>query len=135
MLMRPQGTCPFQPFSNPSESLCDRVYTGETRPGSTSPLAAGCDGNPASVQTEEYIDPATFSAPGDPVEPAETQHLSSPDDSTALLLPENSPYRSQTSAESSASRSSKQCQRVPVKQTEKTTPVMVYFTLDMLEQD
>ncbi|XP_056284835.1 interleukin-31 receptor subunit alpha-like [Pseudoliparis swirei] len=130
-----EGTCPFQPFSNPSESLCDRVYTGETRPGSTSPLAAGCDGNPASVQTEEYIDPATFSAPGDPVEPAEMQHLSSPDDSTALLLPENSPYRSQTSAESSASRSSKQCQRVPVKQTEKTTPVMVYFTLDMLEQD
>ncbi|TNN52388.1 Interleukin-31 receptor subunit alpha [Liparis tanakae] len=95
----------------------------------------GCDGNLASVQTEEYIDPATFSAPGDPVEPADTQHMSSPDDSTALLSPENSPYRSQTSAESSASRSSKQCKHVPVKPTEKTTPGMVYFTLDMLEQD
>ncbi|XP_068433438.1 interleukin-6 receptor subunit beta-like [Clinocottus analis] len=132
-LSHQEGTCPFQPFSNPTESLCDRVYTGETQQASTSPLAPGCDDNPACVQTE-YIDPAAFSAPEDPVKPVKTQHPSSPEDSTALLPSENSPYRSQTSVESFASRSIKQCKRVPVKQTEKMTPVIVYVTLDMLEQ-
>ncbi|XP_068564446.1 interleukin-6 receptor subunit beta-like [Cebidichthys violaceus] len=129
-----EGTFPFQPFSNPSESVCDRVYTEETRQTPPSPLATGCDGNPACDQTGEYVDPDTGPAPVDPVEPVETQHLSSPDDSTALLLSENSPYRSQTSAENSASRSNKQCRHVPVKQTEKIAPVTVYITLDMLQQ-
>ncbi|XP_031717690.1 interleukin-31 receptor subunit alpha-like [Anarrhichthys ocellatus] len=130
-----EGTCPFQPFSNPSESVCDRVYTGETQRTPTSPLATGCDGNPACDQTGEYVDPATGPALVDPVEPEETQHLSSPDDSTALLPSENSPYRSQSSAENSASRFNKQCKRAQVKQTEKIAPVTVYVTLDMLQQD
>lgn len=130
---------PIQPF-NPSESLCDRVYTEDTHT-STTLLTAGCDGNPASDQTDEYIDPDTFPAPDvqceHPVKPVETQHLSSPDDSTALLPLENSPlspYRSQASDEISASRSSKHCKRVSVKQPEKAAPVTVYVTLDMFEQ-
>ncbi|KAM6906097.1 interleukin-6 receptor subunit beta-like [Lycodopsis pacificus] len=129
-----EGTCPFQPFSNPTESVCDRVYTGETQRTPTSPLTTGCDGIPACDQTWEYVDPATGPALVDPVEPVETQHLSSPDDSTALLPSENSPYRSQSSAENSASKFNKQCKRVPVKQTEKIAPVTVYVTLDMLQQ-
>ncbi|KAK9531367.1 hypothetical protein VZT92_010796 [Zoarces viviparus] len=129
-----EGTCPFQPFNNPTESVCDRVYTGESQRTPTSPLATGCDGIPACDQTGEYVDPATGPALVDPVEPVETQHLSSPDDSTALLPSENSPYRSQSSAENSASKFNKQCKRVPLKQIEKIAPVTVYVTLDMLQQ-
>lgn len=137
--MCPQGTCPSQPFNNPVESNCDRVYTAETQRTSTSPLAPGCQDNPTSDQTEEYADPDTFLAPDiqneDPEEVTpETQHVSPPDDSTALLLSDScpsSPYRSQTSVESPATRSSKQCSNVPVKQPK---PMTVYVTLDMFEQ-
>ncbi|XP_044024261.1 interleukin-31 receptor subunit alpha-like isoform X2 [Siniperca chuatsi] len=134
-------TQPFQPFSNPSESLCDMVYTEEAQRTPTPPLATGCNGNPASEQTEEYIDPAIVPAPDsqneDPAELVETHHPSSPGESTALLSSTNtplSPYRSQSSVESPAPRTSKQCKRVPVKQQEKTPPVTVYVTLDMFEQ-
>lgn len=71
------------------------------------------------------------------VEPVETQHPSSPTETTELLSSENclsSPYRSQSSVESPAQRTSKQCNRVPGKQQEKTPPLTVYITLDMFEQ-
>ncbi|KAA8583052.1 hypothetical protein FQN60_015598, partial [Etheostoma spectabile] len=127
-----------EPFSNPTESLCDRVYTEETQRMSISPLATGCNGNLMSDQTDEYVDPGTVQAPDeqneDPVNHAERQHLSSPDDSTALLPSETSPYRSQTSVESPASKPINQCKRVPVKQPEKTALVTVYVTLDMFDQ-
>lgn len=129
-----EGTCPFQPFSNPSESICDAVYTSEAQSPSTSSLAARCDSNPAGDRTEEHVDPPTPTAPGDPVKSIETQHPSPREDSTGPLLPENSPYRRQTPVESSAPRSSKQCKRVSVKETRKIAPVTVYVTLDMFEQ-
>ncbi|XP_038583795.1 interleukin-31 receptor subunit alpha-like [Micropterus salmoides] len=124
-----KGACPFQPFSNPSESLCDMVYTEEAQRTSTSPLATDCNGNTASEQTEEYV-----VAP-DPVKSVETQHPPSPGESTALIFSENSPtspYRSQSSVETHTLRTSKQCKRVPVKQQEKA--LTVYVTLDMFEQ-
>ncbi|XP_074471621.1 interleukin-6 receptor subunit beta-like isoform X1 [Sebastes fasciatus] len=119
----------FQAFSNPTESLCDRVYTEEAQRKASSPI--DCYGNPASDQTDDYVDsamtPIIDEKHEDPVDPVETPRLSSPDDSTALLSAENSPYRSQSSVESPASKCSKQCKRVPLKQT-------MYVTLDMLEQ-
>ncbi|XP_026196918.1 interleukin-31 receptor subunit alpha-like [Anabas testudineus] len=120
----------FQPFSNPSESPFDQIFTEEHQKTSTSPLAASCTINPASEQTEEYADPAI-------VDKSVEQHLRSPGESTALMSLENrpfSPYRSQSSVESSASMTVKQFKRVPVKQTERTAPVTVYVTLDMYEQ-
>ncbi|XP_034756466.1 interleukin-31 receptor subunit alpha-like [Etheostoma cragini] len=137
-LSRQEGMCPFQQFSNPTESLCDRVYTEETQRMSISPLATGCNGNLTSDQTDEYVDPSPVQAPDeqneDPVNPAERQRLSSPDDSTALLPSETSPYRSQTSVESPASKPINPCKRVPMKQTEKAALVTVYVTLDMFDQ-
>ncbi|KAF1376788.1 hypothetical protein PFLUV_G00215080 [Perca fluviatilis] len=137
-LSRQEGICPFQPFSNPTESLCDRVYTEETQRMSISPPATGCNGNLMSDQTDEYVDPGTVPAPDeqneDLVNHAETQHLSSPDDSTALLSSETSPYRSQTFVESPASKHVNHSKRVPVKQPEKTALVTVYVTLDMFQQ-
>ncbi|KAM8831322.1 interleukin-31 receptor subunit alpha-like isoform 2-T2 [Spinachia spinachia] len=129
-----EGSCPLQPFCNPSESLCDRVYTGEALCPSASSLAARCDSNPAGDRTEEFVDPPTVTAPADPVKSAKAQHLSAPDDSMDLLLPENGQYRRQTWVESSALSSSRQCKRVSVKQTVKIAPVTVYVTLDMFEQ-
>lgn len=132
--------CPFQPFINPLECPCDLVHIEEVQGTSTSPLPAGCNGNPASDQTEEYTDPAMVPVqnedPVEPVEPIETSHASSPGENTALLSSENSfnPYRSQSSVEIPAPRTSKQCNHVPVKQQEKTAPVTVYVTLDMFEQ-
>lgn len=116
-------------FSNPTESLCDRVYTEEAQRKTSSPI--DCYGSPASDQTDGYVDSATTPTIDekheDPVDPVETSRLSSPDDSTALLPAENSPYRSQTSVESPPLKGSKQFKRVPIKQT-------MYVTLDMLEQ-
>ncbi|XP_037304975.2 interleukin-31 receptor subunit alpha-like [Pungitius pungitius] len=121
-----EGTCPLQPFSNPSEIPCDRVDAGEAlSPPSTSSPAARCDSDAGGERTEEYVDPPALPAPGDPVKSTETRRPSPPDDSTGPLLPENSPYRRQNSVE----RSSKQCKRVLVKPT-----VTVYVTLDMFEQ-
>ncbi|XP_035851389.1 interleukin-6 receptor subunit beta-like isoform X2 [Sander lucioperca] len=135
---RQEGMCPFQPFSNPTESLCDKVYTEETLRMSISPLVTSCNGNLMSDQTDEYVDPGTVPAPDeqneDLVNHAETQHLSSPDDSTALLPSETSPYRSQTFVESPVSKPNNHCKRLPVKQPEKTALVTVYVTLDMFEQ-
>lgn len=133
-----EGIYTFPPFSNPPESVCDKVYTEETQTIATSPQATGSNETPASVQTEEYVDPATVPVlhiqNKDPVEAVETQHLSSPDDSTALLPSETSPvspYRSQTPVHSPTSKELKQ---VPPKQPEKTMPMTVYVTLNMFEQ-
>lgn len=136
-----KGTSSFQPFSNPSESLCERVYMEDDQRTSTPPLAIGCDPhlNPASDQKEEYADPAIIPAADiqneRPVEPVETL-CPSPGESTALLSSDNSPltpYRSQSSVEAPAPRTSKQCKPLlPEKQQEKT--VTVYVTLDMFEQ-
>ncbi|GLD49584.1 interleukin-31 receptor subunit alpha-like protein [Lates japonicus] len=135
-----ERTLPFQAFNNPSESLCDMVYPEETQRMPSPPLATSRSGNPASDQTEEYTDPALVLTPDvqneKPTELIETQ-LSSPGESTALLSSGNgpiSPYRSQSSVETPASRASKLCQRVPVKQQEKTAPMTVYVTLNMFEQ-
>ncbi|XP_070781461.1 interleukin-31 receptor subunit alpha-like [Enoplosus armatus] len=138
------GMCPFQPFSNPSQSICDRVYTEEPQRTPTSPPATGCNENPATDQTEEYSDPPIVPVPDvqsedpfEPIETLETQHPSFPGESTALLSSESSllsPYRSQGSLEIPATRTSKQCKHVPVKQQEMTPPLTVYVTLDMFEQ-
>ncbi|XP_070705998.1 interleukin-31 receptor subunit alpha-like [Pempheris klunzingeri] len=136
-----QGMSPFQPFSYPSESQCDRVYTEEAQRTSTSPLPTDCTaGNPASDQMEEYTDPGSVPAPAQaecPAERVETQNLCSPGESTALLPADNnmlSPYRSQNSVEAPALRITKQFKHDPVKQQEKAAPVTVYVTLDMFEQ-
>lgn len=129
--------CSFQPFSNPSESLFDQIFTEEHQKTSTSPLAASCNNNPVSLQTEEYTDPAVVLATDVQSKKSVEKHLCSPEESTALLSSENcpiSPYRSQSSVESPASLNVKQCKRIPVKQLEKTAPVTVYVTLDMYEQ-
>lgn len=117
------------------------VYPEETQ-RMPSPLPdTSCSGNPASDQTEQYTDPALVLTPDvqneKPTELIETLHLSSPGESTALLSSGDgpfSPYRSQSSVETPASRTSKLCPRVPVKQQEKTAPMTVYVTLSMFEQ-
>ncbi|XP_041814733.1 interleukin-31 receptor subunit alpha-like [Chelmon rostratus] len=138
-----KGICPFQPFHNPSESFCDRIYTAEAQRPSTSPPAAGSNDNPDGDQNmrEEYGDPATVLAPHIqnevPAEPVETHHPSFPGETTELLCSEDSPsspYQSQRPVETPALRISKQCMHVPVKQQEKTPPLTVYVTLDMFEQ-
>lgn len=141
VLICPQGICPFQAFSSPPESFCDRVYTEGPQRTSTSPLDTGCNGNPAIDQTEEYTDPAIALAPDvqneKPLELVETRHPGSCEESTALLSSENSPlnpYRSQSSVEVPAPVTSKQRKHVTVKQQEKTAPVTVYVTLNMFEQ-
>ncbi|XP_008282578.1 interleukin-6 receptor subunit beta-like [Stegastes partitus] len=133
--------CPFQPF-HPSASFCDTVYTEETSRASTPPPDADCNGNPTTEQTEEYTDSVIILAPcvqaERPVEPVETQHSSSPTESTAFLSSESSPfnpYRSQSSGEVSSPRTSKQSKRIPAKNQEKATLKTVYVTLDMFEQD
>ncbi|KAM7395172.1 hypothetical protein PAMA_006771 [Pampus argenteus] len=133
-----KGTSPFQPFSTPSESLCERVYMGHTA------LTTDCDPylNPANDQMEEYADPAVIPVVDvqneRPVESVETLYQS-PGDSTALLCSDNSllnPYRSQSSVEIPTLKGTKQCKRQRVvKQQDKTGPVTVYVTLDMFEQD
>ncbi|XP_059211721.1 interleukin-31 receptor subunit alpha-like [Centropristis striata] len=135
-----EGASPIPSFI-PSESPCDRIYSEETLRTSTSPTATVYNTDPGSEQMEEYVDqdmtPVRGKQDRDPVGSEETQHLSSPDDSTALLPPESgpsSPYRSQTSVETPASRAGKPYKRVPVKQPDKITPVTVYVTLDMFEQ-
>lgn len=129
-----QGMCSFQPFSNPSESLFDQIYAEETQRTSTSPRSTSYNNNLASEQTEEYTDPAIVVAPDVQNEKLVEQHVGSPGESTALLFSENSPfnpYRSQSSVETPASMTVKQCKCVPAKQLEKTAPVTVYVTLDM----
>ncbi|KAI4802010.1 hypothetical protein KUCAC02_019872 [Chaenocephalus aceratus] len=139
---REEGTGSIWQFNNPSESVCDRVYTEESQKTSTSPLGSGLNPNPAFYQTDEYIDPDMASAPEtDPEErlkPAKMQLRSSPNDSIEPLLPENSPcspYRSQSSAENPGKRPNKQNKHSPVRQPDRKTPVMVYVTLDMFEQN
>ncbi|XP_071323858.1 interleukin-31 receptor subunit alpha-like isoform X2 [Trachinotus anak] len=136
------GVNTFKAFIRSSESLYDQVYTEEPRRTPTPPLATGCIGNPASDQTEEYTDPTIGVAPDvqneKSAEFVETQHLGSSRESTALLSSENSPfnpYRSQSSVETATQGTNKQCNRLPVKQQEKTAPVTVYVTLNMLEQN
>ncbi|KAF0023746.1 hypothetical protein F2P81_024376 [Scophthalmus maximus] len=133
-----QRMCPFQAFSNPSESLCDRVYTEEMQITPTPPPATGCDVNSAGDQTEEYTDPAQALAADvqndTTVELVKTQV---PGESTVLLSSDDgpsSPYRSQSSVETPYPRESKPYKRVLGKQQEKTVPVTVYVTLNMFEQ-
>lgn len=135
---REEGICPFPPFHNPPESICERVYTEDAQRMPTS-QATGSNDNPTCDRTEEYADIAT--APEeqikDPFEPLETQQPSSPGELTELLPSDNgqfSPYRSQSPVESPTPKSSKQCKRVSVKQQERTPPLTVYVTLDMFEQ-
>ncbi|XP_026173833.1 interleukin-31 receptor subunit alpha-like isoform X1 [Mastacembelus armatus] len=130
-----KGMCNFRPFSNPSESHCDQVYTEETQRMSISPLATDC--TPANSQTDEYTDPAIVLAldvhQEKPVALVETHDLSSPGEATSLLSSGHNlltPYRSQSSVETPA----KYSKHVPGKQLEKTA-VTVYITLDMFEQD
>ncbi|XP_058469182.1 interleukin-31 receptor subunit alpha-like [Solea solea] len=137
-----KGTCPFQAFSDPSASFCDRVYTEEMQIMPSPPSGTGCHDDRASEQTEEHTDPATVLAPdaqnGGPAEPVKTQHLC-PEESTELLSSTedntSSAYRSQSTGESPALRTSKQCKLVPLKQEDKLAPVTVYVTLEMYEQD
>ncbi|KAM6991733.1 interleukin-6 receptor subunit beta-like [Tautogolabrus adspersus] len=137
-----EGTCLGEPFNKPHESCCDRVYPEENEGMSTPPLPTGCKSNIVRDQTEEYTVPDVVPAPDlqnkDPCESEDMLHPSSPEESTALLLSESnqlSPYRSQSSVEGPAQRTSKQSKRAAVKQQEKTTPATVYVTLDMFEQD
>ncbi|XP_063758244.1 interleukin-31 receptor subunit alpha-like isoform X2 [Eleginops maclovinus] len=137
-----EGTIPVRPFRNPSESVCDRIYTEESQRTSTSPLDSGFNPYPAIQQIEEYIDPDMAPAPEiwpeEWVKPAKTQHPSSPNDSIAPLLPENSPgspYRSQISGENPGRRPNRLNKNVPVQQSDRKSPVMVYVTLDMFEQN
>lgn len=138
ILIYPQEICPFQPFSNPSQSPCDRVYIQEDHETSTTPIPTDWNSNRASDQIEDYTDiaPAPNVQNEVTVEPVQ-EPLSSPGESTALLFSDNSllsPYRSQSSVEGPAPKISKQSKQVPVKQQEKTAPVTVYVTLDMFEQ-
>lgn len=136
--------CPFQPFSNPSESHCEPVYTEEALRSPTPTPATGCNPllNPSSDLKEEPTEPA-ISLMLDvqnemPVDPVEAPHQSSPGESRALLSSESSllnPYQSQSCVETPALRTNKQCKHLlPVKHQEKTLPVPVYVTLDMFEQ-
>lgn len=125
----------FQPYSNPSESHFDQIFTAGNQKTFTSPPAASC--NPVSLQTEEHTEPAPVLAPEVQNDKSAEQHLCSPGESTALLTSGSgptSPYRSQSSGESPASLTGKQCKRISAKQLEKTAPVTLYVTLDMYEQ-
>ncbi|XP_062293274.1 interleukin-31 receptor subunit alpha-like [Scomber scombrus] len=135
-----KGTSSFQPFSNPSESYCERIFMEDTERTSTPQLAIGCNPhlNPASDQREEHAQPAITPAADiqdeRPVESVETL-CDSPGESTALLCSDKplNPYRCQISVETPPSRNTKQSKHLlPEKQQEKT--VTVYVTLDMFEQ-
>lgn len=130
-------TCPLEPFSIPSESICERIYTEEPlqTPTPLPPATTECNPSvdPASDQTEDIVDPVSVSA-SDPesetqADATETSQPSSPGENTALLPVESSPfnpYRSQNMIEISATKTSRQ-RLLPVKtQT-------VYVTLDMFE--
>ncbi|KAG7239712.1 hypothetical protein INR49_028648 [Caranx melampygus] len=125
-------------FSNPSESLCDMVYTVEPQGTSISPLGSGC--NRAIDKIEEYTDPATLgpNAQNEKLAELEEKEIVSSGESTALLLPPVdrpfSPYRSQSSVEIKSPGTGKQCKPFPAKQQEKTAPMTVYVTLNMFEQ-
>ncbi|XP_029985188.1 interleukin-31 receptor subunit alpha-like [Sphaeramia orbicularis] len=133
-----KGTCALYPFSNPSESICERVYTEEPleTPTPPPPATTECNPNvnPVSNQTEDITDPGSVAA-SDPqcetqADTAETPQPSSPGENTALLPVEGSPfnpYRSQNAVEISATKTSRQ-RLLPMK------PQTVYVTLDMFEQ-
>lgn len=123
---------PSQFFHIPSESFCDRVDMEEASRTSTPPKAPSRNDKPAGDQTEICTNPAPHIQNEDPTEAVETQHPSSPGESTELLSPQNSPsspYRTQSPVEIPALRPNKQSK--PVKNT---TQRMVYVTLDMFEQ-
>ncbi|CAN9507897.1 unnamed protein product [Ophioblennius macclurei] len=130
--------CLFQPFSNPSESTIDRVYTEQTPNSSTPSLATiGSTGNRTSDQNGQYAD----SAVGQEEKPADlimVQHPSASEETTAFLPSESgpgSPYRSQASVETQTSKTGKLCKWVPEKEQEKEHFKTVYVTLDMFEHD
>ncbi|XP_060947787.1 interleukin-31 receptor subunit alpha-like [Limanda limanda] len=133
----PKGMCLFQPFSNPSESFCDRVYTKEMQKTPDCPSATGY--YPESDEDEEY-NASTASLTSKlhnekPDEHVET-HPCSSGESTELLSPGNKllgPYRSQRSVETPDLNMSKQSKGVPVKQSEKK-PMTVYVSLSMLKE-
>ncbi|XP_034554741.1 interleukin-31 receptor subunit alpha-like [Notolabrus celidotus] len=137
-----EGTILPLPFSNPRESWCDRVYPEEIEGSQTSIEPTDCKDKPAMVyltsQTVEYtvpdVVPAADTQNEGPGEAVETMYPSTSGESTALLLSESnqsSPYRSQSSVQALAQRTSKQGKHVAVTQQEKTETPTVYVTLDM----
>uniref|UniRef100_A0A3Q3F758 Interleukin-6 receptor subunit beta-like n=1 Tax=Labrus bergylta TaxID=56723 RepID=A0A3Q3F758_9LABR len=128
--------------NKPHESPFDIVYPEELEGMTTPSLPTGCKSNIVRDQTEEYTVPDVVPAPDlqnkDPRESEDMLHPSSPEESTALLLSErnqSSPYRSQSSKEAPAQRTSKQSKRAALEQEDKTTSATVYVTLEMFEQD
>nr|XP_020483610.1 interleukin-6 receptor subunit beta-like [Labrus bergylta] len=137
-----EGTCPVERVNKPHESPFDIVYPEELEGMTTPSLPTGCKSNIVRDQTEEYTVPDVVPAPDlqnkDPRESEDMLHPSSPEESTALLLSErnqSSPYRSQSSKEAPAQRTSKQSKRAALEQEDKTTSATVYVTLEMFEQD
>lgn len=133
-----KGTRPLEPFNNPSDSICERIYTEEPlqTPTPSPPATTECNPsiNPPSDQTEDIPDPVSLSA-SDPesetqTDATETPQPSSPGENTALLPVESgpfNPYRSQNTIEISAIKTCRQ--RLPPVKTQ-----TVYVTLDMFEQ-
>lgn len=131
-LIYPQGTCPL--FSNPSESICERIYTEEHRK-TPPPATSECNPivNPVSDQTEDIADLVSVSAldllSETQADATETPQRPSPGENTALLPVESrpfSPYCSQNTIEISPTKTSRQC-LLPVKSQ------TVYVTLDVFE--
>ncbi|XP_062267300.1 interleukin-31 receptor subunit alpha-like [Platichthys flesus] len=134
----PKGMCLFHPFSNPSESFCDRVYTEQMQKTPDSPSATGY--YPESDEAEEYnvSTPSLTSKQQNekPDEHVET-HPCSSGEATELLSPGNQllgPYRSQRSVETPDLGTGKQSKGVPVKQSETKGPMTVYVSLSMLKE-
>ncbi|CAJ1078249.1 interleukin-31 receptor subunit alpha-like [Xyrichtys novacula] len=133
-----EGTFLVQPFSTPRESWCDRVYPEELE--GTFTLLKDYKDKPAKDRAEEFTVPHVVPAPDEQStysgESVEMLHPSSPEESTELLLSDSnhsSAYRSQSSEEAPARRTSKQNEGGAVKQLENTAPPTVYVTLDMLK--
>ncbi|CAB1425833.1 unnamed protein product [Pleuronectes platessa] len=134
----PKEMCLFHPFSDPSESFCDRVYTEEMQKSTDSPSATGY--YPESDEAEDYnVSTASLTSKlqnEKPDEHVET-HPSSSGEPTELLSPGNKlvgPYRSQRSVETPDLGTGKQSKGVPVKQSETKGPMTVYVSLSMLKE-
>lgn len=126
-----KGMCPFELFNTPSESICERIYTEEMpqtlfHPSTLTNPSFICDQSNLTTPLQKCERPAlTVRIP----------HLSNPGESTSMMMTDNiafSPYRSQTSVESPAPRTSKQVKHLSTKQQEKTP---AYVSLNMFEQD
>ncbi|XP_061667935.1 interleukin-6 receptor subunit beta-like isoform X2 [Syngnathoides biaculeatus] len=133
-----KGMFPFRLFSYPSEGVCARVYTEESRLTRTD----GSRPDPAVGPREEYSGPGFTGKPDARDERAddlgETFSLSSSREFSALLSEgggQSSPYRSQGSIESPTHSTGKEFQcLLPGKHQQLAATLAMYVTVDMFEQ-